>query len=177
LEQFRFSHYCNSWSNGRVRTDNALLSFLTGCIYPFGWVRHCNGKHLRTELLVKALTINFLIACLLILSPLRPNLIAAALLVLVDLACGLLAAKKRGEPLSSAGLRRTIAKLLVYEGVVILGFIVETFMLGDLFPLVKILSGMIGLTELKSVLENLEDITGLPLIKLLIDKLTNLEKQ
>lgn len=54
-----------------------------------------------------------------------------------------------------------------------LGFLTEQYMTGDLVPVMKILAGLIGITELKSILENLEEITGMPIIKMLIDKLNS----
>jgi hypothetical protein len=63
-------------------------------------------------------------------------------------------------------------KLAVYESVVLLAFLVEQYLTGDFVPIVKILSGYIGITELKSCMENMEDITGVPILKALIDKLS-----
>jgi phage-related holin len=97
-------------------------------------------------------------------------------MTLVDLITGLLAARKRGEAVTSLGLRRTVTKLMVYELLVCLAFITEMYLTGPMVPVVKIFAGFIGLTELKSVMENLETLTGMPLIKTLIDKLTNVEK-
>lgn len=117
------------------------------------------------------------LATLAVLAPIRGALLAAAVLVAADLVSGIAASVKRKEPVKSNGIRRTLAKILVYELVIVLGFIVEAYMFGELFPIVKILAGMIGLAEFKSVLENLEDITGMPLLKTLIDKLTGMENQ
>jgi phage-related holin len=121
---------------------------------------------------MKQLLLNLVLSTLLIFSPVKATLFAVIALSLIDLLSGLLVAKKRGDPITSSGLKRTIVKLLVYEMVVLLGFITQQYLTGDLIPLVKILAGLIGITELKSVLENIEELTGLSLIKLLIDKLS-----
>jgi hypothetical protein len=103
--------------------------------------------------------------------PIKATLVAVMALTVIDLASGLWAASKRGEPITSSGLKRTIIKIFVYEAVVMLGYITEQYLTGDIIPLVKILAGYIGITELKSVLENIKDISGLDIIKSLINKL------
>jgi hypothetical protein len=90
---------------------------------------------------------------------------------------GILAAKKRGEPITSSGLKRTVVKTFVYEAVIMMGYLTEQYLTGDLIPVVKILGGLVGLTEFKSVLENAEELTGIPLLKTIIDKLSQQEKQ
>ncbi len=119
----------------------------------------------------KHLPLNLAIAAILVLAPIKATLVVTLLLTLVDLITGVLAARKRGEAITSTGFKASVVKLLVYESVVVLSFLVERFLVGDLLPVVKIAGGMVGLTELKSVLENLEELTGMPLLKALIAKL------
>jgi phage-related holin len=123
---------------------------------------------------MKELATNLLLACILVFLPIKTTLVVVMALVGIDLVSGILAARKRGEPITSKGLQRTIVKLLAYEMVVMLGFLVEQYLTGDFVPMTKILGGMVGMTELKSVLENIEDLTGIPLIQVLIDKLTQM---
>lgn len=120
---------------------------------------------------MKALLENIFLAVALIFMPIKATLVCVMFLTMVDLISGVIAAKKRGEKITSSGLKRTIIKTVVYEITVMLGFLTEKYMTGDALPVVKVLAGLIGITELKSVLENLEDITGMPVIKLLIKKL------
>lgn len=94
-----------------------------------------------------------------------------------DLVVGVWAARVRKEPITSAGFKRTIIKILAYELVVMLGFLTEQYLTGDLVPVVKILAGLIGMTELKSVLENIEYITGIPLLKVMVEKLAGIERE
>ncbi len=115
---------------------------------------------------------NFLLSTLLVFVPIQAALTAVLALVMADLAIGVVAARKRGERILSAGLRRTIAKLLVYESVLMLGFITETYLTGPLIPFSKIIAGFIGFTEIKSLIENLNEASGGELLKGLIDKLT-----
>jgi phage-related holin len=115
-------------------------------------------------------------ACILVFLPIKATLITVMVLVGVDFVTGVLAARKAGKPITSAGFKRTVVKLFVYELVVMLGFLTEQYLTGDMVPVTKILGGLIGLTELKSVLENAQALTGIPIIQLLIDKLNRSEK-
>lgn len=106
-------------------------------------------------------------------APAKAVLLTTLLLVLVDMVTGAIAAKKRGEKITSAGFGRTIAKILVYELAVGLGFLTETYMTGPMVPVSKIVSSLIGLTELKSCIENLNDINGSPVLTSLVQKLSS----
>jgi hypothetical protein len=110
-------------------------------------------------------------ALLILFAPIKAALATVMLLTLLDFVFGIRHAVKRKEKITSSGFKRTILKILAYETVIMLGFLVEQNLTGDLVPVVKVLSGLIGLTELKSVIENLQGITGTPLTKLLIEKL------
>lgn len=104
-------------------------------------------------------------------APVKSVMIVTLVLMVADLALGIAAARKRKEPINSSGLRRTITKFFIYETAICLGFLVETYMLGSFVPVVKIISSFIGLTELKSCMENMDDINGEPILKTLIEKL------
>lgn len=126
---------------------------------------------------MKEWAFNILCATVLIFAPIKSALLCAFGLAILDMVFGIIAAKRKGEKITSQGLRRTIAKLFVYELLIVLAFVTETFLTGDSVPLVRIFTGFVGITELKSVMENMERITGVPIIRLLINKLTNTEKQ
>lgn len=104
-------------------------------------------------------------------APIKAAIIVAMALIMADLVFGLIAAKKRGEKLSSSGLRRTVTKVFVYEVAIMLGFLTETYMIGQAIPLVKLISGLIGIVELKSVLESLDELNGSSLFSSVIQKL------
>src|ERR1017187_5779843 len=97
--------------------------------------------------------LNMLLASLAVLVPVKAALIVVGILVFSDLILGVIAARKRGELISSAGFRRTITKLFVYEVAIILGFLTETYLMGPFVPVVKIITAFIGITELKSIME------------------------
>jgi phage-related holin len=103
--------------------------------------------------------------------PAKELIIVTILLILVDLISGVLAARKKGQKISSAGLRRTFTKFTVYLTGICLGFLVETYMLDGFIPVAKIAAGLISIVEMKSVLENLDIINGSPVFTVLIKKL------
>lgn len=113
-----------------------------------------------------------LLSCLAVFLPVKSTLLAVMALTVVDLILGVWSSIKQGQPITSSGLKRTIVKVFVYNGVVMLGFLTEQYLTGDSVPIVKILGGYIGLTELKSCMENMEGISGVSILKALIDKLS-----
>lgn len=104
-------------------------------------------------------------------APIQAMVIITGILIVSDLISGILAAHKKGQPISSAGLRRTVTKSCVYLSALCLGFLVEHYMINDIMPISKIVAGLISLVEFKSILENLDVINGSSLFKKLIDKL------
>lgn len=106
-----------------------------------------------------------------IFAPVHAIMMVAGFLIFVDLLTGIMAAKKRGEKITSAGWRRTVSKIAVYQLVIMSGFLVETYMLHNLIPISKIAASVIGITELLSILENAEKIYGQPIFKKIIKML------
>lgn len=104
-------------------------------------------------------------------APIKAALATVIVLVVFDLISGIWASIKMKTPVTSSGLKRSVVKLAVYEATLCLAFLVHQYLTGDTFPADKIVAAMIGLVELKSCLENLEIITGEPLINTLIDKI------
>lgn len=111
------------------------------------------------------------LATVAIFAPIQALLLTTGVMVVVDLLSGIIAAVKRKEPITSAGLRRTISKIFVYESAIMLAYLAEHYM-SDILPFVKMASAMISVVELKSIYENLSAISGgNPALKVLIDKL------
>jgi len=113
-----------------------------------------------------------IIAILVVLAPAKSMVIASLAFIGIDLITGILAAKRRGDRLTSAGLKRTIVKVFVYESAILLGFIAETYLIMGVIPVAKIISSFVGVTELKSVLENIDEIGGGDLLKTLLKQLS-----
>lgn len=95
------------------------------------------------------------ISTLAVFAPTGPTLIAMFAMVAVDLVTGLMRAHATGQKIESNGLKRTVIKLVAYELAVVLAFVCERWLTGDLLPLVKMAAGACGLVEFLSVLENL----------------------
>lgn len=105
------------------------------------------------------------------LAPIHTVMIACGALIVIDLITGVWAAKKRGEAISSAALRRTVSKILAYEIAIISGYILQKYLMDDIIPVMKLAASAIGLVETISVLENVNSITGSSIFTALIKKL------
>lgn len=94
-------------------------------------------------------------------SPAHAAMAAVIALVVADLIVGVWAAKKRGEKITSFGLRRTVTtKILPYQFAILCSHLVEQQFLSAI-PLMKATAGFIAVAEMKSIFENLGQITGL----------------
>jgi phage-related holin len=114
---------------------------------------------------------NLIVVLLAVFAPIKAMIIVTVVLVIADLITGVLAARKKGQAITSAGLRRTVTKIGVYFTAICLSFLVEIFMIESILPISKIISGLIGVVELKSLMENLNYIHGSDIFKTIIDKL------
>ena len=94
--------------------------------------------------------------------PIKHFLIFTIFVVFADTVTGILAAKKRKEPITSKGLYRTSQKILTYFcGIMIFHGASITFGLPS--QIVYSVSFLISFTELYSVSENIKSITGVNL--------------
>jgi hypothetical protein len=113
----------------------------------------------------------FILAGLAWLAPIHALMGLVGLLIGIDFVLGILAAHKRGEPLTSKAMGRTIYKVAGYQLAVITGFALESLVPGSL-PIAKLCASVIGLTEAKSIVESVKDLTGTDL-KGLISKVSD----
>lgn len=103
------------------------------------------------------------------LAPVANVIFAVLFLILVDFITGLSASIKEKKDITSSALSRTIGKTLVYLTTIIVGFVVNKYLLVDFdFPVESIISGFIAITECKSILENLNRLSDNSLIDDLI---------
>jgi len=112
-----------------------------------------------------------MISILSIFAPVQTVLLTAMVLVIADFITGVIAAKQRKEPITSSGFRRSVSKIFVYEIALMAAFLVQTYMTGDIVPVEKIVASFVGLTELTSIVENLNEISGGSLLASLVQKL------
>lgn len=108
------------------------------------------------------------LSILAVFTPAGPILGTILALVLLDLLTGIVVSRRAGLPITSAGIKQTVLKLLVYLIAVLSAFLVGQYLTGPLVPTLNIVSGLIGVTELKSVLENLDLISGGSLMQSII---------
>ncbi len=120
---------------------------------------------------MKELALKLALVIVAVLAPIHAMLIVVGILIVADMVTGVWAAFKRGERVNSASLRRTISKFVIYNIAVISGFLLERYLLSDIFPVSKIVAGVIGLVEFTSIMENLGSISGQNVFKLIITKL------
>lgn len=116
---------------------------------------------------LKALTVTIIA----VFAPIQAVIISVGVLVVADMITGIWAAAKQDKKITSAGLRRTVSKFVIYQIAILSGFLVEKYLAGDIVPIVKILGGVIGAVELKSILENANVIAGGDIFKSIIQKL------
>lgn len=114
-----------------------------------------------------------------LIAPIQATLLTTLALVVCDMITGIIAAGKRGEKITSAKMRNTLSKLLIYEMLVVISYFTQIYLLSNAFPVTSLITGIIGLTEMKSVAENSEVILGTSVFDSLIQKLgsQNLQEQ
>ncbi len=119
---------------------------------------------------------NLSLALIAVFAPVQAVVLTTLALVFIDLITGLVAARKRGEKITSAGIKRTVGKILLYEIAIAAAFLAETYLIGNILPVSKLVSALIGIVELKSILENLDGASGNKLFETIISRLVQSEK-
>lgn len=120
---------------------------------------------------MKAYLINLCLSFAALLLPIKAALLTVFALVIADLILGLAVALKNKEPITSKALRTTVSKILAYEFAIIFAYLAEQHLIGDSIPVMKIVSGLIGVAELRSLLENSDALAGGNLFKTILEKL------
>jgi hypothetical protein len=98
-------------------------------------------------------------AVVLFLAPIQASVNVVFALVLVDMVFGLIVAHKRGERIKSSKLAHTPLKMFVYFASITAVYAADTH-IGLVMPVTKIVTGIIGATEVLSMLEKAEFLTG-----------------
>ena len=91
---------------------------------------------------------------------------------MVDFATGILSAKKSGEDITSKKMRLTIVKGFGYMSSILVAYVIQKVFIPEM-EVMKIVSGLVAMIELKSLDENLTKITGKSLFKKFLDKNTD----
>ena len=92
------------------------------------------------------------------LAPIQNIIFGVLFLIVCDLVTGVTAAVKKKEKITSSKLSRTISKVLVYFITIVVCHVINQHLLfgPDVVPLENLVTSFIALTELKSILENLD---------------------
>jgi len=120
---------------------------------------------------------SLLVSSVAFLLPIKLVIITAGVLILTDLITGIAAARKRGEKITSAALSRTVAKMAVYQTVIITGYMLQMNLLSNAIPVINVVSGVIGMVEFKSIIENANCILGTDLFKEVVARLSSSNNQ
>lgn len=111
------------------------------------------------------------------LTPVQGMIGTAVSLVIIDLITGVIAAKKRGEKITSSGFKGTAGKLCIYLLTIILSFVTQKYLTGEGVPLTNIVGTWIGVTEFFSIMENMNSISGGSMLKSLLEKLNSFKQK
>ena len=117
---------------------------------------------------------DLVIAAILVFAPIQATLVTVMVLCVVDLLTGILAARKRGERITSAQLKRTPIKIAVYEVSILCAHLVSEYLTPTELPVMSLVTGLIGMVELKSVLENMDVLLGGPTFSVITSKIQQL---
>lgn len=104
-------------------------------------------------------------------APAYQLLFVVGVLVTVDTITGSIAAVKKGEKFSSEAFSRIITKNIKYFVAILAGYLVEKYLINGAFSISKITATYAGITELISILENMDAMSDKPMFANLIAKL------
>lgn len=115
----------------------------------------------------------FLLAPLTILAPIKPLVLLAVTSIILDTCFGIWRSWKKGNKIRSRRLSHTISKSLLYSGAIVFVFLLEKFVISDILGhfiavdliLTKMFTFFCIATELKSVNESYESVTGVDIWK------------
>jgi hypothetical protein len=108
------------------------------------------------------------VAIISIFTPVVPMLLTIGVLIIIDFLVGIYRAFKMKEQITSRKMGNTISKMFLYQLTIISLFLFETYILVGILPVTKIGAALISITELKSIDESVEKMTGVGVWKKLV---------
>jgi phage-related holin len=102
-------------------------------------------------------------------TPAIPLMLAIGFFLISDFVTGIMAAKKRGEQITSKKMRPSVTKGIGYMIAILVAMVFERHFLPG-FEVMKIVAGLIAFIEVKSLDENFRVITGKSLFKQFLKK-------
>ena len=115
-----------------------------------------------------SLTQQFILIITAFFAPIIVSMIAVGLLITLDTIFGIMAAKKKGEEITSKKFGRVITKTFVYQLLIISSHLIETYLFTQV-PFVQITLGYLAMTEFLSLAESFFTITGKDLLSYIKD--------
>ena len=106
-------------------------------------------------------------------APIQTMVLSTLLLVVADLITGVWVSRRRGMPLHSKGIKHTVVKLAVYELAIVLAYVTEVYLTQSSIPVLNVITSIIGITELKSCLENMNILIGGDVVKQILERISN----
>lgn len=101
------------------------------------------------------------ISLLAVFSPVVPLLLTIGFLIVLDFIVGIYRAWKLNEPITSRKMGNSISKMLLYQITILSLWVFEIYIIGSIIPITKIGGGLIAVTEIKSIDESVEKMTGI----------------
>lgn len=101
-------------------------------------------------------------------APIKNFVHLVLILIFIDLVTGSYASIKRGDKFEARKLRHTIEKFIFYAVAIIAAYILQQI-LNDGIQLPRLVALYCGLTELKSIYENISSITKTDIVAILWD--------
>ena len=105
-------------------------------------------------------------------TPICGSLAIVVAVVLVDFIFGIWKSAKNNIPITSHGFKVSITKMTLYTIFILLAHGIDIQFFESSNYAVKFFSGAVVFTEVKSIIENLEEITGLKIWDLIKDKIS-----
>ena len=110
----------------------------------------------------------FILSFFSILAPIKPLVLIAVFAIILDTVFGIWRSYKKGQKIRSRRLSHTISKSLLYSGAIVFTFCLEKFVISDILGhfiaidliLTKMFTFFCVATELKSINESYESVTG-----------------
>lgn len=122
-----------------------------------------------------------------ILSPVVPMVLIAVLMILVDTCFGVWRSYKKGgwDAIRSRKLSHALSKTFLYSGAIVMIFLIEKYIAGGLvghfiavdLVMTKLVAFYCVVTELKSVNEKYEEVTGKNILKKLREFVTRAKEE
>lgn len=99
------------------------------------------------------------------LSPVKELIFVLLFFIIIDFFTGAWNSVRKGEKFHSKKIGNTVSKIILYTLGVIVAHVAQKYIFPDQIPFISIITGFICMTEIKSIYENISEITGIDIWK------------